>query len=121
MIGLREFVAMPAGGQGTGLRFAVAHHHEGYQVRMVVDRPISVRDTVAQFAALVDTARRFRRGMAADAAREGKLLEEALQSHGVFALVRIDFRAGESGICSEFRFMRRGGRSASCWCPDVRR
>jgi len=32
-----------------------------------------------------------------------------------------DIRARESGICPEFWFMRRGGRSASCWCPDVRR
>lgn len=27
----------------------------------------------------------------------------------------------ESGICGWFRLKRRGGRSASYWCPDVRR
>jgi hypothetical protein len=89
---VEEFVAVPAGGQGTGLRLAVADHHEGDQVRVVVDRPIGVRDAVAQLAALVDAAGRFRSGVAADAAGERELLEETLQSRGVFAFFRIDLR-----------------------------
>src|SRR5208337_1834251 len=87
---VEEFVAVPAGGEGPRLGLAVANHHEGDQVRVVVGRPVSVRDAVAQFAAFVDTAGGFWRGVAADAAREGKLLEKALQPRCVFALFRVD-------------------------------
>ena len=91
---VEEFVAVPAGGERTGLRLAVADHDEGNQVRVVVGRPVGVRDAVAEFAAFVDAARRFGGGMAADAPRKRELLEEALQSRCVFALFRIDL-----GIC----------------------
>ena len=51
---------MPARGEGAGFGLAVAHHDEGDQVRVVVDRPVGVRDAVAQLAALVDAAGGFR-------------------------------------------------------------
>ncbi len=85
-----EFVTVPAGGQRTGLGLAVADHYEGNQIWMVVDRSVSVRDAIPQFAALVDAAGCFGCGMAADAAGERELLEEALQSRSVFALFRIN-------------------------------
>ena len=91
---VEELVAVPAGGQGPGLGLAVAHHHQSDQVRVVVDRPIGVREAVAEFAALVDAAGRFRGGVAADAAGEGELLEEALHPRQVFALVRVDLGIG---------------------------
>ena len=87
---VEELVAVPAGRQRSGLGLPVAHHHEGDQVRVVVDRPIGVRKAVAEFAALVDAAGRFRSGVAADAARKGELLEQALHPRQIFALVRID-------------------------------
>jgi hypothetical protein len=61
---------VPARGQGAGLGLAVAHHGQGDQVRVVVDRPVCVRDAVAQLAALVDAAGCLGRGVAADPARE---------------------------------------------------
>ena len=91
---VEELVAVPAGGQWAGLGLPVAHHHEGDQVRVVVDRPVGVRKAVAEFAAFVDAAGRFRRSVAADAAGEGELLEEALHPGTVFALVRIDLGIG---------------------------
>jgi hypothetical protein len=91
---LRNLLLWPAGGQGTGFGLAVAHHHERNQVRVVVDRAIGVRNAVAQLAALVDAARRFGRGVAADAAGKGELLEEALQSRYVFALLGVDLGIG---------------------------
>src|SRR6516165_2518717 len=49
-----------------------------------------MRDAVAKLTALVDTAGRFRRGVAPDPAGKGELLEETLHPGEVFALVRID-------------------------------
>ena len=66
---------------------------------IVEDRPVGVRDAVAELAALVDAAGRFGRGVAADAAGEGELLEEALHSRQVFALVRIDLGIRSFEIC----------------------
>src|SRR5258708_16806243 len=97
--GVEKFVAVPAGGQGTGLGLAVADHHEGNQVRVVVGRPVGVRDAVAELAALVDTARRFGGGVATDAPGKGKLPEEALQSRSVFSLFRIDLGVSSFQIC----------------------
>ena len=57
---------------------------------MVIDRPIGVRDAVAKLTAFVDTAGRFRRGVAPDPAGKGELLEEALHPGEVFALVRVN-------------------------------
>src|SRR5208283_5708634 len=72
----------------------------------VVGRHVGVRDAVAQFAAFVDAAGGFWRGVAADAAREGKLLEKALQPRCVFALFRVDL-----GICPfEIRLGQYSGR-----------
>src|SRR5262249_826063 len=87
---VEKFVAVPAGGQRTGFGLAVPYHHQTDQVRVVVNRPVGVRDAVAEFAALVDAARRLGGGVAADAPRERELLEEALESSDVFAVFRID-------------------------------
>src|SRR6202040_2989727 len=91
---VEELIAVPTGGERTGLRLPVAYHHEGDQVRVIEDRPIGVRDAVSEFATLVDAAGRFGGGVAPDAAGKGKLLEKALQPRDVFALFRIDF-----GVC----------------------
>jgi hypothetical protein len=89
---VEKLVAVPAGGERARLRLAVADHHQRDQIRVVVNSAVGVRDAVAELAALVDAAGCFGRGMAADAARKGELLEEALQSCCIFALLRIDLR-----------------------------
>ena len=96
---------MPARGERAGFGLAVAHHGESDQVRVVVDRPVGVRDAVAQLAALVDAAGRFGGGVAADAAGERELLEEALHPGQVFALVRVDLgiRPFEVGLGQDRR------------------
>ena len=73
--------------------------------------------TVAQFAAFVDRAGRFRRAVAADAAGEGELLEELAQAVFVFALVGIDLGVGafEIAVGRARRARRgRGRRGRSC-------
>src|SRR5437763_103169 len=59
-----------------------------------------MRDGIAKLAALVNGAGRFRRAMAADAAGEAELLEEAPQPLDVFRLVGTDLgiRALEVGV-----------------------
>ena len=96
---VEEFIAVPAGRKRTCFRLPVAHHCERDQVRVVVDRPIGVRKAVAEFAALVDAAWRFWRGVAADAARKGELLEEALHPRQIFALVGVNLGIGALEIC----------------------
>src|SRR5262249_57610305 len=57
---------------------------------MIIDGAIGVRDAIAQFAALVDAAGGFGSAVAAYAARERKLFEEALHPRYVFAHVGIN-------------------------------
>ena len=91
---VEELVAMPASGQGAGLGLAVSRHHERNQVRVIVDRPVGVGDTVAEFAPFVDAAGRFGRSVAANSAGERELLEETLHPFQIFSLVRIDLGVG---------------------------
>src|SRR5208282_6675248 len=65
---------------------------------MIVNRPVGVRDAVAEFPALVDTARGFRSCMASYPARKAELLEEALHTGEIFTLVRVDFGVGSFKI-----------------------
>ena len=58
--------------QRPGLGFAIADHAARSQVRIVERRAVGVNQRVAQLAALINGARRFRRGVAGNAARETK-------------------------------------------------
>src|SRR5262249_6957732 len=87
---VEKLVAVPASGEGTSLGLPVTHHNYGNKIRMIIDGAIGVRDAIAQFAALVDAAGRFGSAMAAYAARERKLFEEALHPRYVFAHVGIN-------------------------------
>ncbi len=51
---IQEFVGMPAGGQRTGFRFAVAHDAGDDQVRIVEGRAIGVGQGIAQLASFVN-------------------------------------------------------------------
>ena len=85
---------MPGRGQGTRLRFAVAHDTGCDQIRVVEYGAEGVSQRIAQFAALVDGARRFRCHVAGDAAGEGELLKQFLHAFCVPGDVRIHFRIG---------------------------
>jgi hypothetical protein len=85
---------MQAGGQRAGLGLSIAHHHQRDQVRVIIDRPIRVREAIAKFAALVDAAGRFRGGVTADSAWKRELLEESLYTRHVFVLIWVDFGIG---------------------------
>ena len=91
---IEELVAVPAGGERPGLRLAVADDAGDDQVRIVERRAIGVAQGVAQLAAFVNAARRLRRDVAGNAAREAELLEQLLHPLGVLADVRIDLAVG---------------------------
>src|ERR1700687_789061 len=76
---------------------------------MVVDRPVSVRDAVAELTTFVDTAGCLWGCVAADPARETKLFEKTLHPGDIFALVRVNLGVGSF----EVRIRKDGGRSVS--------
>ena len=86
---IQKLVAVPTRGERAGLGFAIAHDASDDQIRIVERRAICVAQRVAEFAAFVDAARRFRRNVARNAAREAELLEQPLHSLFVLADVRI--------------------------------
>ncbi len=85
---------MPARRQRTCLRFAVADDTGDDEVGIVERRAVSVRDRIAEFAALVNRAWRLRRDMARDAAGERELGEEPLHPLLVLREVRVDLAIG---------------------------
>src|SRR4029450_11172822 len=64
------------------------------QVRIIKGGTKGVRDTVPEFAPLVDGAWGLRRAVTTDAAGEGEFLEEGAHTFFVLALIRIDLRIG---------------------------
>src|SRR5262249_29875484 len=89
--GVQEFVGMPAGREGAGLRLAVADYAAHEQVGIVEGCAARVRSRVTELAALVDAAWGFGRDVARDAARKGKLFEEALEAELVLRYAGINF------------------------------
>jgi hypothetical protein len=87
---VEELVAVPGGGQRTGLGLAVTDHAGDHQVRVVERRPVGVGHRVPQLAALVDRPGRLRRDVAGHAAGERELPEQPLQAPLVEADVRVD-------------------------------
>ena len=70
---VEELVRMPARRQRTGLRLPIADDADHEEVGIVERRAERVDERVAEFAALVDRARRLRGGVARDAARKREL------------------------------------------------
>ena len=106
---VEELVAVPGGRQRPGLGLPVADDAGGDQVGIVQHRAVGVRQRVAQFAALMDRARRVRRGMAGDAAGEGELAEQVVHALGVARHVRDRFRCRcPPARCWRRRRARRG-------------
>ena len=77
---VQEFVGVPAGGQCAGFRLAVADDAGDDQIGIVEGGAIGVEQGIAQLAAFVDRARRFRRDVAGNAVRPGELAEQPMQS-----------------------------------------
>src|SRR5258708_40130512 len=57
--GIKEFVRMPASGERTGFGFSVADDTADEEIGIVEGRAGSEGDGIAEFAALVNRARRF--------------------------------------------------------------
>ena len=87
---IEEFVGVPARRQRSGFGFAVPDHGGDDEIGVVERGAIGMRKRIAEFAALMDRARRFRRDMARNAAREGELGEEPLQPVLVLRNVGVD-------------------------------
>src|SRR5208283_3657368 len=87
--GVQELADVPRSGQRPSLRLAVPDHRRDDQIRIVERRAAGVRQDVSQFSAFVDRTWCFRRAVAADAARERKLLEPLMQATFVFDLYRL--------------------------------
>src|SRR5205823_3207603 len=91
---VEELVAMPAGGQRSGLGLAVADHTGNDEVGIVEDRAVSMGKGVAKLAAFVNGAGRFGRYMAGDAAGKAELGKQTLEPVLILAGVRINFAVG---------------------------
>ena len=92
--GRQELVGVPARGERSRFGLAVADDAADDQVGVVEGRPVRVGQRVAEFAALVDGARRLRRDVTGDAAREGELAEQLAHALAVGADVRVDLAVG---------------------------
>ena len=91
---IEELVGMPRGRQRAGFSLAVAYDAGGDQVGVVEHHAVRMGKAVAKLSAFVDGTWSFRRDMAADVAREGKLLEELCHPFRVFGFVRVDLGVG---------------------------
>src|SRR5262249_1620551 len=83
---VEKLIAVPARGQRSRLCCAIPHHHQRYQIWVIVDCAVTERDAVAQFAALMDASGRLRSGVAADSTGERELFKESLHPGQVLAL-----------------------------------
>src|SRR5215467_10951984 len=91
---VEKFVGMPARGQRTRFRLAIADDASHQQIRIVESRAIGVSQGVAEFAAFMNGARRFWRDVGGNAARKGKLFEKALQAGFALRNLAIDLAVG---------------------------
>ena len=77
---IEKLVGLPRGRQGRRFRLTVADDAGDDQIGIVEGRTEGMAERIAQLAALVNRSRRRRRNVAGDAAGEGELLEQLLQS-----------------------------------------
>src|SRR3974390_86867 len=91
---VEELVGMPCRSQRAGFGFPITNHYGDQEVGIVVRGAKSVRDAVAQLTALMNRTRSFRRAMTANAAGEGKLLEELAHPGFILAFVWVNLRIG---------------------------
>ena len=91
---IEELVGMPGRGQRSGFRLAVADDAGDDEVGIIEHGPERMAERIAQFAALVDRAGAFRRGVAGNPAGERELQEELSQPGLVLADVGVDLAVG---------------------------
>ena len=105
---------MPARRERSGLGLAVADDAGDDQILVVEGRAIGVAQRIAEFAAFMNAARRFRGNVAGNASGEAELLEQPLHAASVLADVRIDLAVGafEIGVSHK-------GRAAMPRADDV--
>jgi hypothetical protein len=77
---VEKLVAVPAGGQRTGLTLSVSNDCQSDGLGVVEDGTKGVRERVSELAALVYASYHLRCHVAAVSAREGEQLEEALHA-----------------------------------------
>ena len=101
--GVEELVGVPARGERPGLGLAVADDAGREKAGIVVDRPVRVREGVAELAALVDGAGSLRRDVAGYAAGKRELPEKILDALFVTRDARIDLGVGafEVDVCHD--------------------
>jgi hypothetical protein len=91
---IEEHVRVPGSSERTGLGFAIADHACRDQVGVVEHGAEGVTQRVAQLAALVDAAGRFRCDVAGDAAGERELPEERREPGPILRDRGIDLAVG---------------------------
>ena len=103
--GVQKFVGVPAGGQRAGFRLAVADDAGDDQIRIVEGRAIGVDQRIAQLAAFVNRAGRFRRYVTGNSVRPGELAKEPMQSvaAALDRRIALGVRAFQIGLRHEAR------------------
>src|SRR5262245_55451724 len=96
---------MPAGGERSRLRLAIADDAGNDQVWVVVGGSVRVRDRVSELPTFVHRAWRLRSHVAGNSAWERELGEEPLHAFLVLGDVWVDFRIGslEVGVGDQTR------------------
>ncbi len=96
---------MPACGERSGLRLAVADHADDQQVGVVECGSVGVEERIAELAALVDRTGGLRCGVARDPSREGELAEQPPQPFHVLTDAVVDLAVGafEVGVRDDTR------------------
>ena len=87
---IEKFVRMPAGGEWTGFRLAIAHDASDQEVGIVEGGTIGERQAIAEFTAFIDGARSLRRNMTRNATGKRKLREQFFHPRFVLRDVRIE-------------------------------
>src|ERR1700753_2140096 len=87
---VEELVAVPAGCKRTSLALTISDHGQSDEVWMIENGAKGMRDGIAQLATLVDATWRFGCAVTANAAWEGKLLEEDAHAFLCFCLLWVD-------------------------------
>ena len=102
---VQELVAVPARRERPGLGLAVADDAGDDQVLVVEGRAIGMAQRIAEFAAFMNAARRFRSNVAGNATGEAELLEQPLHALRVLTDIRIDFAVGafQIGVSNQGR------------------
>ena len=88
---IEKLIGMPCRGQRAGFRLAIADHAGDDEIGIIEHRAEGMAERITQFAALVDRARAFRRGVAGNSAGKRKLNEKLPEPGLILADIGIDF------------------------------